>query len=298
MKKKILIVEDEVDIQNMVKIRLEHAGYECIIAGNGEEGLKCIDLESPDLIISDVMMPIMDGFAFYKQLKSKEDTKNIPVIILTARQQMKDSFLVLGADAFVSKPFEAQTLLDKVEKLLRIHEPSSQATYEDADDDLNLGTEASEIDKKISDAIIKSENVQEGSKLRRVLVAGSEMSVIDIMTRDLKELGCETRHAVSGAGVVEEILQYKPSILLLEFQIKTVSAFEIIDKLKSVSDLNVQILLYAYFKNKDAAKDSITRNLFSEYSNEFSESSNQPVSYFGVFREETFKFNIKEYLIV
>ena len=109
--KKILIVEDEPDMQQMVQMRLEAAGYKVITANNGQEGLAKVNEELPDLIISDVLMPVMDGFTFYKELKAKKATEDIPVLILTARGKMEDSFKVMGADDFIAKPFNAQDFL-------------------------------------------------------------------------------------------------------------------------------------------------------------------------------------------
>ena len=103
MDKKILLVEDEIEVLELSKRKLERAGYNIVTASNGKEGLETASIESPDLIISDIIMPVMDGFAFYKALKERRDTSNIPVIMLTAKGQMKDTFMVMGIDDFITK---------------------------------------------------------------------------------------------------------------------------------------------------------------------------------------------------
>jgi len=125
MSKKILVVDDEEELRDFISMRLEANGYEVVTAGNGIEGLKVVVDEKPDLIISDVLMPEMDGFAFYKILKEDEATKDIPVLILTARGKMEDTFRVLGVDDFLSKPFQADELLSKIQLQL-----GSEATPE------------------------------------------------------------------------------------------------------------------------------------------------------------------------
>jgi len=102
--KKILVVEDEDTLRKMLVLELESAGYEVHQAGDGEAALLLIKETLPDLIISDVLMPNMDGFTFYKELKKNKITSDIPVLILTARGKMEDSFRVVGADDFPQFP--------------------------------------------------------------------------------------------------------------------------------------------------------------------------------------------------
>ncbi len=100
---KLLIVEDETGVADMLKITLQQAGYKVLTAANGKEGLEKAFTNQPDLIITDVLMPVMDGFVFLKELKKNKLTATLPVIVLTARGQMEDTFDVYGADAFLEK---------------------------------------------------------------------------------------------------------------------------------------------------------------------------------------------------
>ncbi|MDP8258578.1 MAG: response regulator [Candidatus Aadella gelida] len=112
--KKILIIDDEPHIIKMVKSRLEANGYEVVTAFNGKEGLDKMHQENPDLIIVDILMPIMDGYTFVRELKKEE--KEIPVIVLTANTGMTDLFDGEGVTDHIYKPFKTEELLEKIRK--------------------------------------------------------------------------------------------------------------------------------------------------------------------------------------
>jgi len=120
MQKKILIVDDEPHILKMVENRLKFSGYETITAQDGNEGLKKAQEQKPHLILLDILMPGMNGFQTLKKLKEQEDTRNIPVIILTAKGQPQDveEAINLGASDYVVKPFTPIVLLEKINKVL------------------------------------------------------------------------------------------------------------------------------------------------------------------------------------
>jgi DNA-binding response OmpR family regulator len=119
-KKKILVIEDEPDIADGLKARLELEGYATAIGCNGKEGVEKARSEKPDLIILDVMMPIVDGFEACKILKKDEKTKTIPILMLTALPHINDveNAFSVGANDFLNKPYTNERLLDKVKKLL------------------------------------------------------------------------------------------------------------------------------------------------------------------------------------
>lgn len=114
MSKRILLIDDERDIVQIMRKKVQAAGYEVSVAYNGEEGLEITEHEHPHLILTDVMMPVMDGLRFYRELKSRQDLSHIPVIVASAHGGTEDAFRVLGIKDFLNKPFETQVLLDKV----------------------------------------------------------------------------------------------------------------------------------------------------------------------------------------
>ncbi len=118
---KILIVDDEEDILELVAYNLVRDGYRTINAMSGEEALKKARLEMPDLILLDLMLPGIDGLAVMKALKEKSETDNIPTIMLTAKGEEADvvTGLELGADDYIIKPFSPRVLLARIRAVLR-----------------------------------------------------------------------------------------------------------------------------------------------------------------------------------
>lgn len=120
MGKRILVVDDEVQLVEMVKMRLEASGYDILCAYDGQDGLDKAKKDKPDLIILDLMLPKMDGYKVCGLLKNDSRYSKIPVIMFTAKAQDEDEALgrELGAEAYVTKPFEPKLLLDKIKELL------------------------------------------------------------------------------------------------------------------------------------------------------------------------------------
>jgi CheY-like chemotaxis protein len=119
-KKKILIIEDQAVIVNILRMRLEANHYEVITAGDGQEGFEKARQENPDLIILDVMLPKMNGYKVCQLLKADPKYRTIPVIISSGRtpQEIRKVSKEVGADAYIHKPFEAEVLLSKMKGLL------------------------------------------------------------------------------------------------------------------------------------------------------------------------------------
>lgn len=121
MKETILIIEDDKHISKLVSYNLEKAGYECFVAGDGEEGLKILDRQPINLIVLDIMLPKMDGFEVCRLIKQENKFKNIPVVMLTAKGEEVDRIvgLELGADDYMVKPFSPRELVLRVKAILR-----------------------------------------------------------------------------------------------------------------------------------------------------------------------------------
>ena len=116
----ILIADDDPDILALVSFRLQRAGYEILQARNGEEAVQMALDRRPDLAILDVMMPRMDGYEATRRLRQHEETRRMPVILLTARVQEEDIArgFDAGADDYVKKPFSPQELGSRVQAVL------------------------------------------------------------------------------------------------------------------------------------------------------------------------------------
>jgi two-component system OmpR family response regulator len=124
--KRVLVVDDEPMMVELITARLEVSGYQTFYARNGREGLEKLADTRPDALLLDINMPVMDGFAVLEQMKYKGLLAKTPTMVLTARNQAADvkRAITLGARDFLTKPFEDQTLLLRVARLLRASRPA------------------------------------------------------------------------------------------------------------------------------------------------------------------------------
>jgi two-component system response regulator VicR len=124
--KRIVCIEDEPEMIDLIQLILSRRGFEVIGASGGKEGLQLVRDTHPNLVLLDLMMPDMDGWEVYQQMKAEESTHNIPVVIVTAKAQNIDKVLglhIAKVDDYIAKPFGPQELIDSVEKIL--NRPSS-----------------------------------------------------------------------------------------------------------------------------------------------------------------------------
>ena len=122
---KILCIEDEREMIDLMRLILERKGFEFIGAEGGPQGLELIEEEKPDLILLDLMMAGMDGWEVYRQLKADEKLKDLPVIVVTAKAQSIDKVLglhIARVDDYLTKPFSPSDLLRSIERVLNLEE--------------------------------------------------------------------------------------------------------------------------------------------------------------------------------
>ena len=119
--KKVLCIEDDPEMIDLIKLILERRGFRFVGAVGGREGLDAIAREKPDLVLLDIMMPDIDGWDVYRQMKANKEFKDLPVIVVTAKAQSIDKVLglhIAKVDDYVTKPFGPQELLQSVERVL------------------------------------------------------------------------------------------------------------------------------------------------------------------------------------
>lgn len=117
---KILVVDDEKDVVELISFLLEKDGYTVIKASNGREALEIVEQSQPDLILLDVMMPEMDGYTVQTRLQENPKTKKIPIIVLTAKGQLRDVFAMsANVAAYMEKPFDPKSLRQKIQESLK-----------------------------------------------------------------------------------------------------------------------------------------------------------------------------------
>lgn len=122
MPNKIMVVDDEPDVVDLVKLVLESDGFEVSTAYSGKEALEKIGKVLPDLVLLDIMMPQMDGWEVYSRIRANPKTKDIPVAMLTAKSQSIDKMIglhVVKVDDYITKPFGRSELLERVKRILK-----------------------------------------------------------------------------------------------------------------------------------------------------------------------------------
>lgn len=121
MNNKILVIDDDTAINELIKVNLELAGYKVIQAYDGFKGFALVKQELPSLVLLDVMMPEVDGFTVAKRIRQNDETKDIPIIMLTALSQLNDKVkgFNIGIDDYIVKPFEIEELLVRVRAILK-----------------------------------------------------------------------------------------------------------------------------------------------------------------------------------
>jgi len=126
---RILVVEDERDIRDLIQHHLEKAGFEVRVAADGQEAFRKIQEGSPDLILLDLMLPEMDGKDLTKLLKARDQTREIPIVMLTAKSEEVDRIVgfELGADDYISKPFSPRELVLRLQAVLKRIEKKERA---------------------------------------------------------------------------------------------------------------------------------------------------------------------------
>ena len=131
---KILIVDDESNIVKIMEFELKKNGYEVLTAGDGQEALEIVEKNPPDLILSDIMMPKMDGYEFCRHVKSKPELRSIPFIFLTAKTGIENRIqgYAIGAEKYITKPCNRQELLKAIDMRLRYADKAKKLFAEKA----------------------------------------------------------------------------------------------------------------------------------------------------------------------
>ena len=189
-KSKILIIEDEPSLSEVLAYNLQREGYEVVVAAEGKEGLRKAQMLLPDLVILDLMLPGMGGLDICRQLRSSTKTGSIAILMLTAKAEETDQVVgfAIGADDYVTKPFSVKVLLQRVKVLLR------RATPAEAGNEL-VEAAGIRIDKRGHQVTVGSEPVQ---------LTPTEFRLLETMMRQPGR--AFTRHDLMDAAVGDAIV--------------------------------------------------------------------------------------------
>jgi len=268
---KILVVDDEDKIRNFLKIRLERTGYEVATAANGREGIESVIKRKPDLIITDVMMPDVDGYKMYKALKSEPSTAGIPIIILSERSEMGNTFVAMGATCFLPKPFDIDEMLMKVSLLL-----------------IGIGdVDINELNEKLKE--IQQNEGEENNGKGRIIVASEKNEIFEACVDKLQAKGCEVLKAVKAEDLIIKACSFNPDLIVCEVELGEVSSYDIIKILKKISNLKSKIIVFSFFQKLEHARNSSLDYFYTHYlKQDFADDKNPPY-YLGAFSKDTIK---------
>lgn len=258
--KKILVLEDQGAVAELIKLQLEKAGFEAAVALDGVEGLDILGKINPDLIILDVLMPRMDGFQFFKTIKEKEETKDIPVLVMTVRGAMKDSFESMGVDSFIAKPFEPDDLVLKVQKLL--------------------------------DSSLKSTKT-----IKTAVLAGTDDDRLEDMRKQLSAKGYKITLAKDGVEALSKALEILPDLFMVQFDMPTMNADEITLKLNSYPKARkISVVVYSPLKTKEGITHSLWGRFLTQNQNKETRGKEAPLKVIDKFDSNAFLDKIKDFM--
>ena len=262
---KILVVDDEVGIRELLRDALVMKGYEVHQAANGEEGLKLAEKIKPDCIVCDVVMPEMDGNKLFKALRATDFGKKIPFIVLTARAKMKDYFEVIDVDTFIDKPCEIAEVIEAVEKALRGEKPirkpmekRDKKDNSDADIEISAGVgvvlETDMIDAvKPADVSQKSPERKKAPKpkektaaeKKKILIVDDTKIVYEELKKTLLKHNCDILVVHTPAKCLRELNRFFPDIVMSKFILAEMNADQMANIIKEMSRFKaIPIIIY------------------------------------------------------
>lgn len=214
IRKKILVIDDEADIREIVRIYLEDEGCQVIEASNGQDGILKAQSEKPDLIVLDIMLPGINGFEVAKHLKDDPNTQNIPIIILSVLAQ--DSQYRQGILDYISKPFRQEELVATVRRIF------------------------SKVNGK--------------DRKKTILIVDDDHDIVDIIAICLRDNDLNAEKTYSGEEALKKISTGAIDLVLLDINMPGMNGFEVIRHLKNdpkACDIPVVVLTGTYISDED-----------------------------------------------
>ncbi|MFA5059738.1 MAG: response regulator [Candidatus Omnitrophota bacterium] len=254
MANKVLVVDDDPVSLELLRARLSANGYTVVSAVDGSEGLQKAKQDKPDLIVTDFMMPQMDGFTFFKELKKDEKMASIPIIVLTARAKIEDSFKVFGVDSFLTKPLNMDLFLSEVAKLTKnsdllnklsgaptgtpeVKKPEAKTEAKPPEPKSKPAepTKQPEPPKPVKPSVAKpSADVKSNAK-NKVLIFGANESIMNKMLQELEGKKCQVTLLKDDKQLVSQAEKLEVNLIFL--QVNAVTSIPVDQIVVQLSDL-------------------------------------------------------------
>lgn len=216
--KKILLIDDEINLQQLVKVVLGSKGYNVTTADNGQDGLDKLEAANPDLIILDMNMPVMGGIEFYQKTCDAWSQPKYPVLILTARANMEEFFKGMDVDGFMAKPFEIDDLLAEVQRII----------------------------EKRSASAARTTKIRDTNQPANICVAETDAATCNKIGAALLSAGYMVHLVHSGTEAIEHVFSIVPEIAVISFALNDIPGDAVIAKLKKMPKTqDVKFILYA-----------------------------------------------------
>ncbi len=215
-KKKILLIDDEVDLLETIQYQFESKGFEVITAQDGLEGLERLKTDSPDLIILDMNMPRMNGVEFYQNICGESGKPSHPVLVLTARANMEQLFRELDIDGFMSKPFDIDQLVKEADTIIKKRSRGGQEG---------------------------SSEIKRGPKT--VFVVENDTEAFSKISVTFLDAGYKVNSAKSGTSAIEKMMADPPDLALVNLSLTDLSGDLVIRRLKGMpKTMDIECILY------------------------------------------------------
>ncbi|MBI5023575.1 MAG: response regulator [Candidatus Omnitrophica bacterium] len=215
--KKILLIDDEINLQQLVKVVLGTKGYNVTTADNGKDGLEKLESANPDLIILDMNMPVMGGVEFYQKICDAWSQPKYPILILTARANMEEFFKGMDVDGFMAKPFEIDDLLAEVRRII----------------------------EKRSAGAARTAKIRDTNQPANICVAETDTATCNKIGAALLSAGYVVHLVRSGTEAIEHIFTIVPEVAVISFALGDIPGDAVITKLKKMPKTqDVKFILY------------------------------------------------------
>ena len=261
-KKKILVVDADDKEREQLVLKLVPAGYDVAQARDGTEAFNMAQQNAPDLIISDVVMPVMDGGQLFKKLHEAYFGRNIPFVVLTTRENMRDYFETMGVSEFITKPCLPENLLGKIQRVLIRPRPA---------------------------AVL--------STTKKVLVAGNDTFCVDEIMEVLKKEGCHPDCVPFSEQIISKAVLFLPHVFIFEASMPGMLVEENVKVLRHMPQFKkAPILIYNFYQESKLKKEEIQQkeiNLIAAATRCLEAGATE---YVGKFEKETFVAQIGRYL--